>query len=45
MSREAERTPHGRYVVDGRRRRTADPSVPDDVRARQGRLIRRAART
>ena len=35
MSREAERTPDGRYVVvDGRRWRTADPALPDDVRAR-----------
>lgn len=30
----AERTPDGRYVVvDGRRWRTADPALPDDVRA------------
>ncbi len=30
-----ERTPDGRYVVvDGRRWRTADPDLPDDVRAR-----------
>ncbi|TYP86182.1 biopolymer transporter Tol [Blastococcus xanthinilyticus] len=30
-----ERTPDGRYVVvDGRRWRTADPALPDDVRAR-----------
>jgi hypothetical protein len=29
-----ERTPDGRYVVvDGRRWRTADPALPDDVRA------------
>ena len=35
MSREVERTPDGRYVVvDGRRWRTADPSLPEDVRAR-----------
>ena len=31
----AERTPDGRYVVvDGRRWRTADPLLPDDVRTR-----------
>ncbi|MCA0144605.1 biopolymer transporter Tol [Blastococcus sp. LR1] len=30
-----ERTPDGRYVVvDGRRWRTADPALPEDVRAR-----------
>ena len=35
MTREVERTPGGRYVVvDGRRWRTADPDLPDDVRAR-----------
>ena len=35
MSREVERTDDGRYVVvDGRRWRTADPALPDDVRAR-----------
>jgi len=35
MSREVERTDDGRYVVvDGRRWRTADPLLPDDVRAR-----------
>jgi hypothetical protein len=35
VSREAERTPDGRYVVvDGRRWRTADPALPEDVRAR-----------
>jgi hypothetical protein len=35
MTREVERTPDGRYVVvDGRRWRTADPDLPDDVRAR-----------
>jgi len=35
VSRETERTPDGRYVVvDGRRWRTADPALPDDVRAR-----------
>ena len=35
MSREVERTADGRYVVvDGRRWRTADPALPDDVRAR-----------
>lgn len=34
MTREVERTDDGRYiVVDGRRWRTADPSLPDDVRA------------
>jgi hypothetical protein len=33
MTREVERTDDGRYVVvDGRRWRTADPSLPDDVR-------------
>ncbi len=35
MTREVERTDDGRYlVVDGRRWRTADPSLPDEVRAR-----------
>jgi hypothetical protein len=35
MTREAERTDDGRYVVvDGRRWRTADPDLPDDVRTR-----------
>ena len=35
MAREVERTPDGRYlVVDGRRWRTADPGLPDDVRVR-----------
>ena len=35
MTREVERTPDGRFlVVDGRRWRTADPDLPDDVRAR-----------
>ena len=35
MRREVERTGDGRYVVvDGRRWRTADPDLPDDVRAR-----------
>ncbi|MCW2635241.1 MAG: uncharacterized protein JWQ99_1608 [Blastococcus sp.] len=35
MSRDVERTGDGRYVVvDGRRWRTADPALPDDVRAR-----------
>jgi hypothetical protein len=35
MTREVGRTDDGRYlVVDGRRWRTADPSLPDDVRAR-----------
>ena len=35
MSREVGRTDDGRYVVvDGRRWRTADPALPDDVRAR-----------
>jgi hypothetical protein len=35
MSREVEHTADGRYVVvDGRRWRTADPELPDDVRAR-----------
>jgi hypothetical protein len=35
MTREVERTDDGRYlVVDGRRWRAADPSLPDDVRAR-----------
>lgn len=35
MSREAGRTEDGRYVVvDGRRWRSADPALPDDVRDR-----------
>ena len=35
MTREVSRTDDGRYVVvDGRRWRTADPHLPDDVRAR-----------
>ncbi|MGY1606576.1 MULTISPECIES: biopolymer transporter Tol [unclassified Geodermatophilus] len=35
MSREVSRTADGRWVVvDGRRWRTADPALPDDVRAR-----------
>ncbi|MBB3676628.1 biopolymer transporter Tol [Modestobacter versicolor] len=35
MSREVEHTEDGRWiVVDGRRWRTADPALPDDVRAR-----------
>jgi hypothetical protein len=35
MSREVEHTADGRWiVVDGRRWRTADPALPDDVRAR-----------
>ena len=35
MTREVERTDDGRYVVvDGRRWRTADPDLPEDVRAR-----------
>ena len=35
MTREVEHTADGRWiVVDGRRWRTADPSLPDDVRAR-----------
>ena len=35
MTREVEGTDDGRYVVvDGRRWRTADPALPDDVRAR-----------
>jgi len=35
MTREAERTDDGRYVVvDGRRWRTADPALPDDVQKR-----------
>jgi hypothetical protein len=35
MTREVERTPDGRYlVVDGRRWRTADPALPEEVRAR-----------
>ena len=35
MTREVERTDDGRFlVVGGRRWRTADPALPDDVRAR-----------
>ncbi len=35
MTREVERTDDGRFVVvEGRRWRTADPALPDDVRAR-----------
>ena len=35
MTREVEHTADGRWiVVDGRRWRTADPDLPDDVRAR-----------
>ena len=35
MTREVEGTDDGRYVVvDGRRWRTADTGLPDDVRAR-----------
>ncbi|MQA32763.1 biopolymer transporter Tol [Modestobacter roseus] len=35
MTRDVERTDDGRWiVVDGRRWRTADPALPDDVRAR-----------
>jgi hypothetical protein len=35
MTREVERTDDGRFVVvDGRRWRTADPALPDDVRVR-----------
>jgi hypothetical protein len=35
MTREVERTPDGRFVVvDGRRWRTADPDLPDDIRVR-----------
>jgi hypothetical protein len=35
MTREVERTADGRFVVvDGRRWRTADPDLPEDVRAR-----------
>ncbi len=35
MTREVERTDDGRFVVvDGRRWRTADPSLPDEVRER-----------
>jgi hypothetical protein len=35
VTREVERTDDGRcVVVDGRRWRTADPALPDDVRAR-----------
>ena len=35
MTREVERTDDGRFlVIDGRRWRTADPALPEDVRAR-----------
>ncbi len=35
MSREVDRTDDGRWiVVDGRRWRTADPALPEDVRTR-----------
>jgi hypothetical protein len=35
MTRDVERTADGRYVVvDGRRWRTADPALPDEVRER-----------
>jgi len=35
VTREVERTADGRWiVVDGRRWRTADPALPDDVRTR-----------
>jgi hypothetical protein len=35
VTREVGRTDDGRFVVvDGRRWRTADPALPDDVRAR-----------
>jgi hypothetical protein len=35
MTPEVDRTGDGRYVVvDGRRWRTADPDLPDDVRTR-----------
>jgi hypothetical protein len=35
VTRDVERTDDGRYVVvDGRRWRTADPALPDDVRER-----------
>ncbi|WP_029430906.1 hypothetical protein [Blastococcus sp. URHD0036] len=35
MTREVEHTDDGRWiVVDGRRWRTADPALPDDVRTR-----------
>ena len=35
MTREVTRTDDGRFiVVDGRRWRTADPALPDDVRER-----------
>ena len=35
MTRDVERTDDGRYlVVDGRRWRTADPDLPEDVRTR-----------
>ncbi len=35
MRRDVERTADGRYVVAGGRRwRTADPALPDDVRSR-----------
>jgi hypothetical protein len=35
VGREVERTDDGRFIlVDGRRWRTADPALPDDVRER-----------
>jgi hypothetical protein len=35
MTREVEHTDDGRFVVvDGRRWRTADPALPEDVRSR-----------
>ena len=35
MTREVGRTDDGRFVVvDGRRWRTADPALPEDIRAR-----------
>jgi len=35
VTREVERTDDGRFlVIDGRRWRTADPALPEDVRAR-----------
>jgi hypothetical protein len=35
VAREVDHTPDGRWiVVDGRRWRTADPGLPDDVRER-----------
>ncbi len=40
MTGEVERTDDGRHlVVDGRRWRTADPHLPDDVRAPAGRPV------